>query len=280
MIQKPKMTTQQLIQQIKQKKSFLCIGLDVSLDKIPKHLLKFEDPIFEFNKAIIDATHDLCVSYKPNTAFYEAYGLKGWGALQKTINYLNDAYPSIFTIADAKRGDIGNTSSMYAKAFFEDLNFDSVTVAPYMGRDSVEPFLDFTDKHTILLALTSNEGAFDFQTKIFEKRELYQQVLETSKKWKNAENLMYVVGATKSEYFTEIRKIVPDSFLLVPGVGAQGGSLQEVCKFGINKDVGLLINSSRAIIYASSESDFAEKAREEALKIKAEMEVILKQLYL
>ena len=270
------MTTQQLVQQIKLKNSFLCIGLDVSLDKIPKHLLQFDDPIFEFNKSIIDATYDLCVSYKPNTAFYEAYGLKGWAALQKTINYLNDNYPELFTIADAKRGDIGNTSSMYAKAFFEDLNFDSVTVAPYMGRDSVEPFLEFEEKHTILLALTSNGGAFDFQTKIFEEKELYKQVLETSKKWKNAENLMYVVGATKSSYFTEIRKIVPDNFLLVPGVGAQGGSLSEVCKFGMNKDVGLLINSSRGIIYASSKADFAEKAREEALKIRNEMEVILK----
>jgi len=270
------MTTQQLVKQIKLKNSFLCIGLDVSLDKIPNHLLKFDDPIFEFNKAIIDATHDVCVSYKPNTAFYEAYGLKGWTALQKTINYLNENYPEVFTIADAKRGDIGNTSSMYAKAFFEDLNFDSVTVAPYMGRDSVEPFLEFDDKHTILLALTSNEGAFDFQTKICEEKELYKQVLETSKKWKNAENLMYVVGATKSSYFTEIRKIVPGSFLLVPGVGAQGGSLSEVCKFGMNKDVGLLINSSRGIIYASSKADFAEKARAEALKIQKEMEVILK----
>ncbi len=271
------MTTQQLVQQIKLKNSFLCIGLDVSLDKIPKHLLQFDDPIFEFNKSIIDATYDLCVSYKPNTAFYEAYGLKGWAALQKTINYLNDNYPELFTIADAKRGDIGNTSSMYAKAFFEDLNFDSVTVAPYMGRDSVEPFLEFEDKHTILLALTSNEGAFDFQTKIFEGKELYKQVLETSKKWKNAKNLMYVVGATKSSYFTEIRKIIPDSFLLVPGVGAQGGSLSEVSKFGMNKDVGLLINSSRAIIYASSEADFAEKAREEALKIQNEMKLILRE---
>ena len=271
------MTTQQLIEQIKLKKSFLCVGLDVDLTKIPKYLLELEDPIFEFNKAIIDATHDLCVSYKPNTAFYEAYGIKGWQSLQKTINYINDTYPEIFTIADAKRGDIGNTSSMYAKAFFEDLNFDSVTVAPYMGKVSVEPFLAFKDKHTVLLVLTSNEGAFDFQTKNIAETELYKVVLETSKTWKNAENLMYVVGATKAEYFTEIRKIVPDSFLLVPGVGAQGGSLSEVCKYGMNENVGLLINSSRAIIYASNNTNFANKAREEALKIQSEMATILKE---
>jgi len=274
------LTTQQLINQIKIKKSFLCVGLDVDLDKIPLHLLALEDPIFEFNKAIIDATHDLAVAYKPNTAFYEAYGIKGWISLQKTINYINENHPEIFTIADAKRGDIGNTSSMYAKAFFEDLNFDSVTVAPYMGKDSVEPFLAFENKHTILLALTSNEGAFDFQTlKLPEGsggNELYKQVLETSKTWKNSKNLMYVVGATKAEYFREIRKIVPDSFLLVPGVGAQGGSLSEVCKYGMNDNVGLLINSSRAIIYASTGTDFAEKAREEALKMQEEMEEILK----
>ena len=274
------MTTQQLIDQIKIKKSFLAVGLDVDLNKIPKHLLELEDPIFEFNKAIIDATHDLTVSYKPNTAFYEAYGIKGWMSLQKTINYINTTYPDIFTIADAKRGDIGNTSSMYAKAFFEDLNFDSVTVAPYMGKDSVEPFLAFENKHTIMLALTSNEGAFDFQTLNVdgtrgEAKELYKQVLETSKTWKNSENLMYVVGATKAEYFTEIRKIVPDSFLLVPGVGAQGGSLSEVCKYGMNDNVGLLINSSRGIIYASNGTDFAEKAREEALKMQQEMEAIM-----
>ena len=257
------MTTQQLTAQIHSKKSFLCIGLDVDLTKIPQHLLQTEDPIFEFNKAIIDATHDLCVSYKPNTAFYEAYGI-------------NENYPEIFTIADAKRGDIGNTSSMYAKAFFEDLNFDSVTVAPYMGKDSVEPFLAFENKHTILLALTSNEGAFDFQTKNnSEGKELYKEVLETSKSWKNAENLMYVVGATKAEYFTEIRKIVPHSFLLVPGVGAQGGSLAEVCKYGMSENIGLLINSSRGIIYASNGTDFAEKAREEALKLQQEMAGIL-----
>ncbi|WP_339889221.1 orotidine-5'-phosphate decarboxylase [uncultured Flavobacterium sp.] len=270
------MTTKQLFQQIQTKKSFLCIGLDVDLNKIPKHLLKLEDPIFEFNKAIIDATHDLCVSYKPNTAFYEAYGIKGWQSLQKTIEYINSNYPEIFTIADAKRGDIGNTSSMYAKAFFEDLNFDSVTVAPYMGKDSVEPFLAFENKHTIMLALTSNEGAFDFQTKNVDGKELYKMVLETSKGWKNSENLMYVVGATKAEYFAEIRKIVPNSFLLVPGVGAQGGNLQDVCKFGMNDEIGLLINSSRGIIYASNQENFAQKAREEALKLQQEMEVILK----
>ena len=272
------MTTQQLIEQIKIKKSFLTVGLDVDLSKIPTHLLAVEDPIFEFNKSIIDATHDLCVSYKPNTAFYEAYGIKGWISLQKTINYINDNYPEIFTIADAKRGDIGNTSSMYAKAFFEDLNFDSVTVAPYMGKDSVEPFLAFENKHTIMLALTSNEGAFDFQTLNVDGKEMYKQVLETSKTWKNSENLMYVVGATKAEYFTEIRKIVPNSFLLVPGVGAQGGSLSEVCKYGMNTNVGLLINSSRGIIYASNGTDFAEKAREEAMKIQQEMEQILSKV--
>ncbi|MFV8466238.1 orotidine-5'-phosphate decarboxylase [Flavobacterium sp. LB1P62] len=273
------MTTQQLIDQIKIKKSFLAVGLDVDLNKIPQHLLELEDPIFEFNKAIIDATHDLAVAYKPNTAFYEAYGIKGWMSLQKTINYINSTYPDIFTIADAKRGDIGNTSSMYAKAFFEDLNFDSVTVAPYMGKDSVEPFLAFENKHTIMLALTSNEGAFDFQTLNVPDasggKELYKHVLETSKTWKNSENLMYVVGATKAVYFTEIRKIVPDSFLLVPGVGAQGGSLAEVCKYGMNANVGLLINSSRAVIYASNGTDFIEKAREEALKMQQEMEGIM-----
>lgn len=265
------MQTEQLIAQIRKKKSFLCIGLDVDLDKIPPHLLKESDPIFAFNKAIIDATHHLAVSYKPNTAFYEAYGIKGWQSLQKTIEYLNLKYPEIFTIADAKRGDIGNTSTMYAKAFFEDLSFDSVTVAPYMGKDSIEPFLAFENKHTIMLALTSNQGAFDFQTKDTEGQELYKRVLETSKEWKNGKNLMYVVGATKAEYFAEIRKIVPNNFLLVPGVGAQGGSLQEVCKYGLNDDIGLLINSSRGIIYASNESDFAEKAKESAEKLQKEM---------
>ncbi|WP_293871292.1 orotidine-5'-phosphate decarboxylase [Flavobacterium sp.] len=271
------MTTQQLIQQIRKKKSFLCIGLDVDLTKIPQHLLKLEDSIFEFNKAIIDATHELCVAYKPNTAFYEAYGLKGWQALHKTINYLDENHPDIFTIADAKRGDIGNTSDRYAKAFFEDLNFDAITVTPYMGKDSVEPFLAYKNKHTILLALTSNEGAFDFQNKNINGKKLYRSVIETSIKWKNSENLMFVVGATKAKFFTEVRKLAPENFLLVPGVGAQGGSLAEVCKHGMTKDVGLLINSSRAIIYASNGTDFAEKARGEAVKIQLEMEQILNQ---
>jgi orotidine-5'-phosphate decarboxylase len=269
------MTTQQLVSQINQKKSFLCIGLDVDLDKIPAHLLALEDPIFEFNKAIIDATHHLCVAYKPNTAFYEAYGIKGWQSLEKTVKYLNKNHPEIFTIADAKRGDIGNTSTMYAKAFFNDLAFDSVTVAPYMGKDSVEPFLAFEDKHTIMLALTSNEGAFDFQTKKIDDKELYKHVLETSKNWKNSKNLMYVVGATKAEYFKEIRKIVPNAFLLVPGVGAQGGNLQDVCKYGLSENVGLLINSSRGIIYASKEKDFAKSAAEKAQELQLQMETIL-----
>ena len=271
------MTTDQLIIQIKKKQSFLCIGLDVDLNKIPQHLLKEEDPIFAFNKAIIDATHDLCVAYKPNTAFYEAYGLKGWKALEKTIKYLNEKHPEIFTIADAKRGDIGNTSTMYAKAFFEDLGFDSVTVAPYMGKDSVEPFLAFEDKHTILLALTSNEGAYDFQTKIVDGKELYKQVLEVSRTYNNSRNLMYVVGATKAEYFEDIRKIVPESFILVPGVGAQGGNLQDVCKYGMSDNIGLLVNSSRGIIYASQEQNFAEVAAISALKLQKEMQVILRE---
>lgn len=265
------MDTKSLIHQIHTKKSFLCIGLDVDLDTIPSHLLTHEDPIFEFNKAIIDATHDLCVSYKPNTAFYEAYGVKGWIALQKTIDYLNSHYPEQFTIADAKRGDIGNTSGRYAKAFFEGMNFDAVTVAPYMGKDSVEPFLAYPNKHTILLALTSNAGAFDFQTQSVDNQELYKKVMTTATTWANSQNLMYVVGATKADYLADIRQIIPDSFLLVPGVGAQGGSLEAVWHYGKNKDVGLLINSSRAIIYASSGTDFAEKARAEAQKLQQQM---------
>jgi len=269
------MTTQELVDQIHQKKSFLCIGLDVDMDKIPEHLLQQEDPIFAFNKQIIDATHHLAVAFKPNTAFYEAYGLKGWRALEKTIQYLNQNYPEIFTIADAKRGDIGNTSSMYAKAFFEDLAFDAVTVAPYMGQDSVEPFLAFENKHTILLALTSNKGAFDFQTKITEGQQLYKQVLKTSTTWQNSQNLMYVVGATKATYLAQVRALVPDSFLLVPGVGAQGGNLQDVCTHGMNTNVGLLVNSSRGIIYASSGQDFADSAVKAAQDLQQQMQVIL-----
>ena len=271
-----KMTKQELIHQIKAKKSFLCVGLDVDLEKIPAHLLQLEDPIFEFNKAIIDATHDVTVAYKPNTAFYEAYGLKGWESLSKTIAYLNENYPSIFTIADAKRGDIGNTSTRYAKAFFEDLNFDSVTVAPYMGSDSVEPFLAFENKFTIMLALTSNKGGLDFQLMQDEDGvTLYENVLKTSLGWKNSEQLMYVVGATRPEYFQKIRNIVPDHFLLVPGVGAQGGDLQAVCTYGLNNDIGLLINSSRGIIYASPNENFAEIARKKALGLQKEMQAIL-----
>ena len=269
------MTKQELIKQIKLKKSFLCIGLDVDLEKIPKHLLALEDPIFEFNKQIIDATHHLAVAYKPNTAFYEAYGIKGWLSLEKTIHYLNTNYPEIFTIADAKRGDIGNTSTMYAKAFFEDLNFDSVTVAPYMGSDSVEPFLAFKDKFTILLALTSNKGGLDFQGLKVGKKELYKEVLKTALTWENSNQLMFVVGATKAAYFKEIRKIVPNHFLLVPGVGAQGGNLQDVCKYGISKDIGLLINSSRGIIYAGNNMDFALKAQKKAWELQQGMAEIL-----
>ncbi len=269
------MTTQQLTKHILKKKSFLCIGLDVDLDKIPQHLLQEDDPIFKFNKAIIDATHQLCVAYKPNIAFYEAYGIKGWKALERTIKYLNENYPEIFTIADAKRGDIGNTSSRYAKAFFEDLNFDSLTVAPYMGKDSVEPFLTFKNKYTILLALTSNEGSSDFQTQKVNEKELYKQVIETSKTWQNSENLMYVVGATKAEYLTEIRQIIPDSFLLVPGVGTQGGNLQDVCKYGMNDNIGLLINSSREIIYASNGINFAEIAAQKAKDLQLKMAGII-----
>jgi len=271
------MTTTQLIKEIHKKQSFLCIGLNVNLNKIQKHLLKEEDPIFAFNKAIIDATHHLCVAYKPNTAFYEAYGIKGWQSLEKTITYLNENYPEIYTIADAKRGDIGNTSTMYAKAFFEDLGFDSVTVAPYMGKDSVEPFLAFKEKHTILLALTSNQGAFDFQTKTIDGVELYKNVLDTSKSWNNSENLMYVVGATKAEFLADIRKIIPESFLLVPGVGAQGGNLQEVCKYGMNDSVGLLINSSRGILYASKDEYFVQSAAKKAKELQLQMALELKR---
>lgn len=270
------MNRQKLIEEIRSKKSFLCIGLDVDKNKIPPHLLSEPDPVFAFNKAIIDATHHLAVAYKPNTAFYEAYGLEGWKTLERTINYLNENYPEIFTIADAKRGDIGNTSSRYAEAFFTDLNFDSVTVAPYMGSDSIEPFLAFENKFAIMLALTSNKGGLDFQVIEDNSGEaLYERVLKTSLSWANSDRLMYVVGATRPEYFERIRRIVPDHFLLVPGVGAQGGSLKEVCQYGLNSDVGLLINSSRGIIYASQEKDFAAKSAEKAEELQKEMAAIL-----
>lgn len=272
------MNKTQLIQQINTKKSFLCIGLDVDLEKIPSHLLTSEDPIFEFNKAIIDATHDLAVAYKPNTAFYEAYGLKGWQALEKTIVYLNENHPEIFTIADAKRGDIGNTSTRYAKAFFDELRFDSITVAPYMGRDSVEPFLEFQDKFTILLALTSNGGADDFQMlKTGHHQRVFERVLKKSLTYKNSDQLMFVIGATQSEYLKKVREIVPNHFLLIPGVGAQGGSLEEVCKNGMNDEIGLLVNSSREIIYAGNDVNFAEKAREKALEMALKMRELMER---
>ncbi|MEM1340574.1 MAG: orotidine-5'-phosphate decarboxylase [Bacteroidota bacterium] len=263
----------ELIAQIRKKKSFLCVGLDTDLEKIPPHLLREKDPLFAFNKAIIDATQSLCVAYKPNIAFYEAYGLKGWEALEKTMAYLNERYPEQFTIADAKRGDIGNTATRYARAFFQQLNFDAITVAPYMGRDSVEPFLEFEDKHTILLALTSNPGAFDFQTKTFDGSSLYEQVITISQSYKKSENLMYVVGATKAIFLKEIRKRIPDSFLLVPGIGAQGGSLQEVCDYGMTENVGLLINASRGIIYAAKGEDFAQRAKEKAQALQQQMAI-------
>jgi len=270
------MNYQTLVNEIKKKQSFLCVGLDTAIDKIPTHLLKKEDPIFAFNKQIIDATKDLCVAYKPNIAFYESLGPKGWISLQKTINYIPE---NIFTIADAKRGDIGNTSKMYAKTFFEYYKFDSVTVAPYMGVDSISPFLEFKNKWVILLAATSNIGGDDFQyQELANGNQLFEQVLKTSKQWGNQENLMYVVGATRPEVFQKIRTIVPNSFLLVPGVGAQGGSLSEVCKYGLSKNIGLLVNSSRGIIYADHTEKFAQVAREKALEIQQEMKTILSSL--
>ena len=274
------MKKEDLISQIKRKKSFLCIGLDTDINKIPKFLLDTDDPIFEFNKKIIDATNSYCVAYKPNIAFYESLGLNGWKALEKTINYINSYYPEIFTIADAKRGDIGNTSSMYAKAYFETLNFDSITINPYMGKDSVEPFLEYQNKHTIILALTSNIGAFDFQTKNIadNSKKLYQEVIRTSTSWKNSNQLMYEVGATKASYLKEIRNIVPNNFLLIPGVGAQGGDLKEVCDNGLNNEVGLLINSSRSIIYASNDTYFDMNAAKIAQEIQSQMEDILSSI--
>ncbi len=271
------MTLQELRLQIKKKRSFLSVGLDVDLEKIPPHLLQEEDPIFAFNKAIIDRTHALAVAYKPNIAFYEAYGLKGWNALQKTVDYLKENHPEIFVIADAKRGDIGNTSTRYAKAFFEALNCDALTIAPYMGKDSVEPFLAFKGKYAILLGLTSNEGSADFQFQKIGEEPLFKTVLRKALSWKNSENLMFVVGATQPESFKEIRQIIPNSFLLVPGVGAQGGDLRAVCRYGFNKDCGLLVNSSRGIIYASKDKDFAEAAAQKAKTLQQEMEAILNE---
>ena len=271
------MKKEDLLNQIKSKKSFLCIGLDTDIKKIPKFLLDSDDPIFNFNKKIIDATNKYCIAYKPNIAFYESQGLKGWKALEQTIDYINTNYPEIFTIADAKRGDIGNTSSMYAKAYFETLNFDSITISPYMGKDSVEPFLEYKNKHTILLALTSNIGAFDFQTKNVgnNSNQLYEEVIKTSTSWKNADQLMYVIGATKATYLKKIRKIIPNNFLLIPGIGAQGGNLNDVCDNGMNQEVGLLINSSRSIIYASNDTKFEIDAAKSAQEIQSKMEAIL-----
>lgn len=270
------MTRQELIQEINKKQSFLCVGLDTDINKIPKHLLQYENPVLEFNKRIIDATKDYCVAYKPNIAFYESMGAKGWETLKKTLDYIPK---NIFTIADAKRGDIGNTASMYAKTFFETYNFHSVTIAPYMGEDSVKPFLDFKNKWGIVLGLTSNQGAYDFQfSELKGGGQLYEKVLRTTAGWGTDENLMFVVGATKAESLTKIRKVIPQHFLLVPGVGAQGGSLAEVCKYGITEDIGLLINSSRGILYASSGEDFEDAASKAAMAIQREMGTILSEL--
>ena len=262
------MNREYLIQQIKEKKSFLCVGLDTDIEKIPVHLKTAADAVFQFNKQIIDATKDLCVAYKINTAFYEAQGIKGWEALEKTVNYIPDTH---FKIADAKRGDIGNTSAQYAKAFFETIAFDAITVAPYMGSDSVKPFLDYKDKWTIVLGLTSNEGSIDFEQQKIGDNFLYEEVIHKSSSWGTKENLMFVVGATKATDLSSIRKIIPDHFLLIPGVGAQGGSLADVCKYGLNDDCGLLINASRAIIYAGKNANFAEEARRVAQEYQTEM---------
>ncbi len=273
------MTRQELIEQIKEKKSFLCVGLDTDIKKIPEHLLKSDDPVFSFNKEIIDATAPYCVAYKPNLAFYESMGVKGWVAFEKTISYINENYPKHFIIADAKRGDIGNTSAMYARTFFEEMSLDSLTVAPYMGEDSVTPFLQYPGKWVILLALTSNKGSHDFQLSEDKDGErLFEKVLRQSQKWGDKDNMMYVVGATQGKMFEDIRKIVPDHFLLVPGIGAQGGSLEEVCKYGMTKDCGLIVNSSRAIIYADKTERFAEVAGQEAKKVAEQMAVQMNAL--
>jgi len=269
------MTRKELVHQISSKQSYLCVGLDTDIEKIPKHLLSATDPIFEFNKAIIDATADYCVSYKINTAFYEALGVKGWQALDKTVNYISKNH---FKIADAKRGDIGNTSTQYAKAFFEAMPFDSVTVAPYMGEDSIQPFLEFNGKWAIVLGLTSNAGAADFELQRMGSELLYERVLRSVICWGNPENLMFVVGATQPDQFETIREITPDYFYLVPGVGAQGGSLKEISEKAMIKDCGLLVNASRAIIYASADKNFAERAGEEAKKYQQEMKVYLEKL--
>ena len=266
------MTRQQLFERILDKKSYLCIGLDVDLEKIPPHLLAEPDPIFAFNKAIIDATRDLCVAYKPNLAFYEANGLAGWSALEKTVEYIGNQH---FTIADAKRGDIGNTSKMYAKSFFEKLNFDAVTVAPYMGEDSVAPFLAFDGKWAILLVLTSNVGSQDFQF----AHDLFKTVLSTAQRWGTPDNLMFVIGATHPERFAEIRRLAPNNFFLVPGIGAQGGDLAAISNFGMNDHCGLLVNSSREILYASRGEDFAEAARAAALRLQQQMAVVLTEKF-
>jgi orotidine-5'-phosphate decarboxylase len=266
------MTRKELVHQIFEKQSFLCVGLDTDIKKIPQHLLKKDDPLFAFNKAIIDATAPYCVAYKPNLAFYEAFGIKGMMAFEHTIKYLKKYYPTHFIIADAKRGDIGNTSMMYARTFFEEYNVDSLTVAPYMGEDSVTPFLGYDGKWVILLALTSNKGSHDFQlTEDSNGERLFEKVLKTSQQWGTEENMMYVVGATQGQMFEDIRKVVPNHFLLVPGVGAQGGSLQEVCKYGMTKDCGLLVNSSRGIIYASNGEDFADVAAQKAKELQQQM---------
>lgn len=269
----------QLFEQIKQKKSFLCVGLDTDIKRIPQHLLQEEDPIFAFNKAIIDATAAYCIAYKPNLAFYECNGVKGWLAFEKTVRYIRKYYPEQFIIADAKRGDIGNTSAMYARCFFEEMNIDAVTVAPYMGEDSVTPFLGYDEKWVILLALTSNKGSHDFQlTKDTEGKALYEKVLDRSQKWGSKDQLMYVVGATQGEMFKEIRQHVPEHFLLVPGVGAQGGSLEDVCRYGMTKQCGLIVNSSRAIIYADATTRFAQAAQEAAQQVQKAMEAQLNLL--
>ncbi len=269
------MNREQIINQIKLKRSFLCVGLDSDINKIPKHLLKTEDPIFEFNKQIIDATKDFCVAYKPNIAFYESFGVSGWNSLQKTLDYIPK---DIFTIADAKRGDIGNTSQMYAKAFFNNMNFDAITISPYMGKDSVSPFLEFKNKWVILLALTSNKSSSDFQKLEGNNGErLFQKVLQTSRYWGSEKNMMYVVGATRSKQLSEVRKIIPNHFLLVPGVGAQGGNLEDVVKYGMNKDCGILVNSSRGIIYSDNGVYFAEKSRISAQQIQSKMDVLLSE---